>query len=178
MAESGLVPPNGPARKRETWSLKTLVQEISGRPIDEFQDPSRTPHPYVQFKKGPQIVRTSETRPVVTAVAPEAAEVDPVDRIYPPLAGATGRSLHGPEHEHHPATLAGLEAEPDLPSPGHRLHAPGPSHRPERIYLHYLLLHLDRLSDPSLSYLRHAVDEELHHRAQPPAPTPPPSPPS
>jgi hypothetical protein len=43
---------------------------------------------------------------------------------------------------------------------------PAPSRRPERIYLHYLLLHIDRLNDSALRYLKHAVDEELEHRAK------------
>jgi hypothetical protein len=82
---------------------------------------------------------------------------DPVDRLYPPLVGPTGREFHGPEHENHSETL-----ERHRPLPGR---IPGPSHRPERLYLHYLLLHMDRLSASALRYLKLAVDEEVAHRA-------------
>ena len=104
-------------------------------------------------------------------------EPDPIDRVYPPLVGVTGRSLHGPDHEHHDATLHSIRGEPMAAEPGTRPHAPGPSRRPERIYLHYLLLHMDRLSDAALGYLKHAVDEEVDQRApRPAAPAgPPPS---
>ena len=83
----------------------------------------------------------------------------------PPLVGATGREFHGTEYEHH------LETHARHASPaGGR--APGPLRRPERIYLHYLLLHMDRLSDTALRYLRTALDEEMDHRAPPLAPPP------
>ena len=53
---------------------------------------------------------------------------------------------------------------------------------PERLYLHYLLLHIDRLSASELRYLRTCVDEEIAQRVRPaPKPTAaanePPSPP-
>ena len=80
-----------------------------------------------------------------------------MDRLYPPLVGPTGRAFHGPEHENHTETL-----ERHRPPPGH---IPGPTHRPERLYLHYLLLHMDRLSGSALHYLKIAVDEEIAHRS-------------
>jgi hypothetical protein len=45
------LPPEGPGRKRDSWSLKTLVEEVSGRPLGDFQDPARSPHPYVEFHR-------------------------------------------------------------------------------------------------------------------------------
>ena len=93
---------------------------------------------------------------------PPAEWYDPVDRLYPPLVGPTGREFHGPAHENHAETI-----DRHRPLPG-RL--PGPSHRPERLYLHYLLLHMDRLSESALRYLKLAVDEEVAHRARLAAP--------
>jgi hypothetical protein len=84
--------------------------------------------------------------------------------VYPPLVGATGRSLHGRDAEHDAETLASVASEP-VQSVGHPNRPPGPSHRPERIYLHYLLLHLDRLNDAALAYLSQAVVEEMRERA-------------
>jgi hypothetical protein len=164
----------GPGRRRESWSLRDIVENVAGRPIDDFQDPARPVHPYLTVKP----VRLPP-RPHVTPLTSEEepAEPDPVDRVYPPLVGATGRTLHGPENEHHAATLHALKEGPAVAQPGSRPHAPGPSRRPERIYLHYLLLHMDRLSDAALGYLKHAVDEEVAHRSAPPTerPNPPPA---
>jgi len=161
VAEEALAPSDATLRKRESWSLKTLVEEISGRPIEELQEPGKPPHPYLVVKSGP-------ARPVRSA----SEEPDPVDRVYPPLSGAHGRAFHGVEHEHHGPTLhsVGGSATP----PTDREGPLSPSKRPERIYLHYLMLHLDRLNPSALHYLRHAIDEELRHRAEP-APAPPPS---
>jgi hypothetical protein len=129
------------------------VEDVAGRPIEELQDPGRPIHPYLQGKNAP--------RPTVARPPPVAVEEDPYDpvgHISPPLIGATGRAFHGAEYEHHPETLA----RHPTPSGGA---APGPLRRPERIYLHYLLLHMDRLSDTALRYLRTALDEEMEHRA-------------
>jgi hypothetical protein len=191
MTDVGAATPDGPARRRESWSLKNLVEDIAGKPIGELQDPDRPMHPYLKVKGGgapaPRRTLGLSAASAVYGAGPAhaVAEVepvpDPVDRFYPPLVGETGRALHGPEHEHHAATLSAVAASRDESSPGQTHHAPGPSQRPERIYLHYLLLHMDRLNDHALRYLKHAVDEELRHRdagsSEPPAPpiVPPPS---
>ena len=143
----------GPPRRRTSWSLKTIVEDVAGRPIGELQDPGRPVHPYL---KGKVVEVPSE---LSTSSRPPSEWYDPVDRLYPPLVGPTGREFHGPDHENHAETI-----DRHRPLPG-RL--PGPSHRPERIYLHYLLLHMDRLNASALRYLKLAVDEEIAHRAQP-----------
>jgi hypothetical protein len=169
---------DGPARRRPSWNLKTIVEDVGGRPIADFQDPARPVHPYLQGRYAP----TGS----LAARSPESEDLDdPVGRVYPPLTGATGRSLYGKAGEHHSPTLASVPAEPGG-SLGRPPHPPGPSHRPERIYLHYLLLHLDRLNDSALAYLAQAVREERQHRsgalpapahaaAPPPLPAPPPA---
>lgn len=147
----------GPPRRRTSWSLKTIVEDVAGRPIGELQDPERPVHPYL---KG----RDVGVRPESPPPRPLVEVYDPVDHLYPPLVGSVGRQFHGLEHEHHAETI-----DRHRPLPGH---VPGPSHRPERLYLHYLLLHMDRLGGSALRYLKLAVDEELAHRAEPP-PLPP-----
>lgn len=174
MADAAVATAEGPGRRRESWSLRDIVENVANRPIEDFQDPARPVHPYLIVKP----VRLPPRAHAGAAEAPGAEgneESDPVDRVYPPLVGATGRALHGPGLEHHAATLHALRAEPSAAQPGSRPHAPGPSRRPERIYLHYLLLHLDRLSDSALGYLKHAVDEEVGHRATAPPTDPPPA---
>jgi hypothetical protein len=113
-------------------------------------------HPYLRGKVG-----VSREAP---SAAPEEPPYDPVDHLYPPLVGPTGREYHGPDHEHHRETLE--RHRPLLGPSGEPLRPPGPSHRPERLYLHYLLLHMDRLSNSALQYLRRAVQEEVLHREQ------------
>jgi len=153
---------DGPARRRSSWSLKTIVEDVSGRSIADFQDPGRPVHPYLQVKG------SDRSAPSPAVDAPTEDAYDPVGHLYPPLVGEHGRGYHGPEHEHHAETLARHPAVPA--GVGERPRSAGPLHRPERLYLHYLLLHLDRLNDAALAYLHHAVDEELAHRAGPPAP--------
>jgi hypothetical protein len=154
---------DGPTRRRTSWSLRTIVEDVAGRPIEELQDPDRPVHPYLQARPAP---RGSPSR--TAPAAPDEDGYDPVAHISPPLVGATGRAFHGPDHEHHRETLARQGTPVDGP-------AAGPLRKPERIYLHYLLLHMDRLSDSALRYLRTAVDEEMNHRSPPlPPATPPP----
>jgi hypothetical protein len=150
---------DGPARRRASWNLRSIVEDVGGRPIAEFQDPNRPTHPYMQWRLDAAAAAAARA----AGSAPEEP-VDPVGHVYPPLVGATGRALHGSDAEHHAETLATVAPDPSRSSPTVG-RSPGPSHRPERIYLHYLLLHLDRLNDAGLAYLSQAVGEELRHRA-------------
>jgi hypothetical protein len=158
----------GPARRRDSWNLRHIVEDVTGRSIEDLQEPGRPGHPFLRSIPPP----TSSLPPRVAVVTstPEPTNsdgeipVDPVARVHPPLVGATGRNFHGSEHEHHQPTLDEMASTVEPPSPGTRPHSPGPSRRPERIYLHYLLLHMDRLSDSSLQYLLRAVEEEVRHR--------------
>ncbi len=152
----------GPARRRASWSLKSIVEDVAGRPIGDLQDPERPVHPYLEGKG------VTPSPPARRAAVPEPAD-DPVGRVYPPLVGPLGRDYHGTAHEHHAETLAHHPARTDS-TPGDPARPGGPLHRPERIYLHYLLLHMDRLSPSALQYLRTAVEEELAHRARPSLP--------
>jgi hypothetical protein len=161
---------DGPQRRRTRWNLKSIVEDVAGRPMRELQDPDRPAHPYVEGALGPD--GTPESPPWASPPRrppPEVVTYDPVGHVYPPLVGSMGRSYHGAEHEHHVETLD--RHRPDHEStPGNPAHPAGPLHRPERIYLHYLLLHMDKLSPSALQYLRLAVDEEVAHRARPALP--------
>jgi hypothetical protein len=161
---------DGPARKRTSWNLKAIVEDVAGRPIGELQDPDRPVHPYLEGKIAPP---GKDAPPrwgsPPRRSSPDSEAYDPVGHVYPPLVGPTGRSYHGTDHQHHQETLD--RHRPDAESgPGNPTRPAGPSHRPERIYLHYLLLHMDKLSPSALQYLRQAVDEEVAHRARPPLP--------
>ncbi|HLM91935.1 MAG TPA: hypothetical protein VK424_07830 [Thermoplasmata archaeon] len=141
----------GPARRRTSWNLRAIVEEVAGRPIEDLQDPDRPPHPYLRGRTSPPLPASR------TALSPEPA-YDPVAHVYPPMVGAAGRAYHGSEYEHHQETLD-RHAAPEGSRPT------GPLARPERLYLHYLLLHMDRLSDTSLRYLQTVIQEEMDHRA-------------
>ncbi len=158
-----------PGRRKDSWSLRHLVREVSGLTLEELQEPGREPHPYLKFRSGGPLAPTA-TR--ATAPPPPAPGIDPVLRVTPPLAGAVGRELHGPGTLHHVETLDRTAREAGGLSVGRPT---SPLRRPERVYLHYLLLHLDRLSTASLEYLRLSVEEEIAHRRAPAAaadPTP------
>jgi hypothetical protein len=150
---------DGPTRRRQSWNLRNIVEDVAGRPIEELQDPTRPMHPYLKGKIEPPAPPR--------ATSADEPPYDPVDNLYPPLVGPAGRAYHGPEHEHHRETLE--RHRPREGIAGGR--GPGPSQAPERLYLHYLLLHMDRLNDSGLRYLRRAVDEELAHRGRPLATT-------
>lgn len=152
----------GPARRKASWSLKSIVEDVAGRPIGDLQDPARPVHPYLEGRVASSsngTGRSGEAEPTY----------DPVGHLYPPLIGPLGRTYHGSEHEHHSETLTHHPVHTES-SPGNPARPGGPLHRPERIYLHYLLLHMDRLSPSALQYLKTAVEEELAHRARPPLP--------
>jgi len=153
-------PGDVPPKRRASWSLKTIVEDVAGRPIADFQDPAKPVHPYVRARLDQPSARE---RPASGGASEEP--YDPVAHLYPPLVGAHGREYHGPEHEHHAETLEWHPTVP--PGVGEKPRSAGPLHRPERLYLHYLLLHLDQLSDSALAYLRSAVEEEVAHRARP-----------
>lgn len=157
-------------RRRPNWSIRTIVENLSGHPIAHFQDPSQSlpgssDAPPARAAS-PRLIDASDFR-----AAEESETPDPIDSVYPPLVGALGREYHGADHEHHAETIARHRPGPDDGSTARR--APGPLARPERIYLHYLLLHIDRLSDTALVYLGHAVEEERIHRAKAKSPAPP-----
>ena len=164
MAEIAPATEEGPARRRrDSWNLRTIVEDVTGRSIEDLQEPGRPAHPFL--KSVPPSTPSTAARVMVEATDDDGeTALDPVSRVHPPLVGEMGRSFHGSEYEHHQPTLDEMTPAAEPPSPGTRPHTPGPSRRPERIYLHYLLLHIDRLSDSALKYLQRSVDDEVQHR--------------
>lgn len=148
-----------PARRRAPWSLRSIVVQVTGKPISEFQE-----------KGADGGAARSVVVPATIQVAEEVRDIDPVDHIYPPLSGAHARQFHGSRREHHLPTLERHRDETAGVDP-----LRGPYLHPERLYLHYLLLHLDRLTLPSLWYLRRQVNDEIASRARRPPTPPPPS---
>ncbi|MEM0129442.1 MAG: hypothetical protein QXG65_04705 [Thermoplasmata archaeon] len=134
-----------PRRRRTPWSLRSIVVDVTGRPIADFQDP-----------EPPQRAPLPRAAPAAPDAAPGGDEpgIDPVERVHPPLSRANARRYHGPAAEHPPAGTGPT--------------GPASPARPERVYLHYLLLHLDRLPLADLWYLRRQVNEEIAGRAAPP----------
>jgi hypothetical protein len=170
MAEIVPATEEGPARRRrDSWNLRNIVEDVTGRSIEDLQDPGRPTHPFLKSVPPTSPAKSGGRLAVTTSESPgspsESEDLDdPVARIHPPLVGETGRAFHGSEHEHHQPTLDEMASAVEPPSPGTRPHSPGPSRKPERIYLHYLLLHIDRLSDSALKYLQRQVEEEVQHR--------------
>ena len=146
-----------PRRKRTPWSLKSIVVDVTGREMSEFQD-----------RPSPAGGGSPAHAPRLHEPVAEIRDLDPVERITPPLSRANGRRYHGHADEDHAATM-----ERHRPANGG---SGSPANRPERIYLHYLLLHLDKLSLPALWYLRRQVNEEIAYRSSSAAPTASPSP--
>jgi len=169
MSAEGTPPEEEPSGRRDSWSLRAIVRDVSGHSLEEYQDPGRAPHPYLAVKPPPEGGSPRPRRPLPPSAAASEPPADPVGRFFPPLTGRIGRQAHDAELHHHAETLRRLASEPGA-GPAHPA---SPARRPERIYLHYLLLHLDRLSEHDLRYLQHAVQEELDERA---APSEPPSP--
>ncbi|MCI4347450.1 MAG: hypothetical protein L3J97_02380 [Thermoplasmata archaeon] len=161
MAEIAPATEEGPARRRrDSWNLRHIVEDVTGRSIEDLQEPGRPAHPFLK-----SVPPSTPNRGTASEMDSEGeSSFDPVARVHPPLVGQMGRTFHGSENEHHQPTLDELTPITEPQSPGTRPHAPGPSRRPERIYLHYLLLHIDRLSDSALKYLQRSVEEEVQHR--------------
>ena len=144
-----------PPRRRAPWSLRSIVVEVTGKPISDFQEPPATP--------------ARATGAAAAAEGKEVDDIDPVEHVYPPLVGPRARAFHGAKREHHAATI---ERHRTIALGGSDLLGEPPTH-PERLYLHYLLLHLDRVSLPSLWYLRRQVNDEIARRERPPSAGPP-----
>lgn len=194
---------DGPPRKATPWSVRKIVEQVTGRPLESMQDPpgTRRNRPTPSAPRDPPLERYhEESGPVVTVLAePAPVEPEPVmDASDPPRARAI--PLDDLPSERTPSLRAFLPGTPPPTASGRpsrpaalpisrtlpkevveeveRLRAeegnPMPKtlegpHSPrhgevERVYLSYLLMHLDKLTEPALKYLRHAVEEECEER--------------
>ena len=192
-----------PGRKPTPWSVRKIVEQVTGRPLESMQDPPGTRReprasgpapprdpPLERYheeagpaitvlvepeSEGPRVLETREERDLPRQKAlGEEEERSPTLRSF--LPGAPAQSASG--RPSRPSTLPitrplprevveevermrADEGEPPLTKAGSNPHA---SRDLERVYLSYLLMHLDRLTEPALQYLRHAVEEECEER--------------
>lgn len=196
-----------PSKKPTPWSVKKIVEQVTGRPLESMQDPPgtrRSPRaslPTPSSPRDPPLERYhEESGPAVAVlVDPEAGPRALGDGTDGPAARETPRLV---DPDRNPGLRAFLPGSPSFSS------SPGPSRSPrqaglpmtrplpqevveevdrlradegepplekvpghahasrelERVYLSYLLMHLDRLTEPALKYLRHAVEEECEER--------------
>jgi hypothetical protein len=166
-----------PARRNNSWSLRRIVRDVSGQPLEAFQDPALPPHPYVTYVTTgrlpdeptpeprdelfdpPVVARPLRLPPSVPRAEPPSpprARPPPPPAPAPPLASPPpALDTQAPEHVEFPLETPGPADAP--PAATYR--------RPERIYLHQLLLHLDRLDENALRHLQSEVTEELEHRS-------------
>lgn len=142
MSDTSFGPNYRPRQLGNTWSLKKIVEEVTGKPLSSFQE----------------MPRMDRARPV---------EHEP-EIMNPPIQSF----LAPPEHVQHtqvksiPAPIARRRLT-YLKAPAKGERRPSARER-ERKYLAYLMLHLDALPDPALKYLRQAVEEELKDRRRSP----------
>lgn len=197
-----------PARKPTPWSVRKIVEQVTGKPLESMQDPpgSRKPSrssasasrdlPLERYheENGPAVtvlvareeepeLRGSETaepepsrREKISLPSSSKGDRSPSLRAFlPGTAAPAPSSGRGPKSPSLPLTrplplevveeverLREEEGAPSLPAlePGH-------GHKRtelERVYLSYLLMHLDKLTEPALKYLQHAVEEECEER--------------
>lgn len=195
-----------PSKKPTPWSVRKIVEQVTGRPLESMQDPPGTrrssrPTPPAAAREDPPLERYHESSagPVVALLAePESpqlergqepsssrakgAEKEEVDRnpslraFLPGTPPSVGRG-RAPRAPSLPLTrplprevideVDRMREEQELPGPepgevqgrGHSA-----TRELERVYLSYLLMHMDRLTEPALKYLRHAVEEECEER--------------
>jgi len=61
-----------PPRRRSSWSLRSIVEDVSGKPIDDFQEPGRPVHPYLQAKGGGTTAVAARSGAATAPAAPAA----------------------------------------------------------------------------------------------------------
>jgi hypothetical protein len=195
--------PEGPARKPTPWSVKKIVEQVTGRPLESMQDPPssrRSSKVAAPAARDPPLERYHEEPGNGLALIVEAPESEESPRssrfeaprgaeeLSPPPSGknpslraflpgapapsTSGRSARAPTLPiTHPLPLEVVEevdklraeeGAPPIPmSEGSHAHK---RTELERVYLSYLLMHLDKLTEPALKYLLHAVEEECEER--------------
>lgn len=187
-----------PARKSMPWSVRKIVEQVTGQSLEAMQGPGPVRHRTVEAPAAnhadpePEAPRDAGTTVLVrrepeTSLAP-AHDLTDAERFHPPLGlsrdgqpsllaflpgvrpttiGRVPRvpklPISRPLPDELMTELAEAQEDGEVPRP---VRGDSPRHRKEleRIYLSYLLLHLDHLAEPALKYLRHAVQEECENR--------------
>ena len=146
-------------RRRNPWSVRKIAEEVAAQHRLDLRDvwgprpgASPPPSPLPGSSPPPEPEVGLPSIPLEDFLAAHASPSDD-HGSSPPGSSPTGRSGEG--------------APTSFPDDGPRPHTPSSRHRrarEERVYLSYLLLHLDQIAEPALRYLRHAVEEECRHR--------------
>ncbi len=199
-----------PGKKSTPWSVRKIVEQVTGRPLESMQDPPgtrRAPRNAPSSARDLPLERYHEDHSgALTVLVDPREEEDHVGvRERSPPSIPTAATLTPPSRaeevqiDRNPSLRAFLPGSPSPSSSGRQGRGPvlpmtrplpsevveeverlraeegigpipksgGPGHGSrelERVYLSYLLMHLDRLTEPALKYLRHAVQEECEER--------------
>jgi hypothetical protein len=160
------------------WSVRKLAEQVSGRPFHEIGGPGAL-SPGTPTSDPGASSRSSEDPPASPSPEkgptsrPEPETDPPLNDFLPGLVMAT--SSPSARHPIWPLVRPlPEEVRREVPSAGPTANHPSPPgsakfHRKDRrelekVYLSYLLLHLNHLPEPALRYLRHAVEEECRDR--------------
>ncbi len=150
MSDSAPGLPPVPPRRATPWSVRKIVEQVTGESLSNGQG-------------APGIVprSTSSARIGLPAFLPGGLGTDGPPTLPLP------RPLHPGGEESRAGARASSGEAPEGPRgvpsfPGRR--QASQTLELERVYLSYLLLHLDRLAEPALKYLRHAVEQECSER--------------
>lgn len=143
-------PPHHHGAHANHWSIRKIVEDVTGKKIEDFQDPR-----FEQVKVERRALRSPEA---TASVEDEKEEVpsEPLTSFLPQPKKAPLFSTLPPEM---------LE---NVPFPFTADKTPGGkgsnAKQLERLYLAYLMLHMGGLTEPALRYLRDAVEEECRDR--------------
>jgi len=126
------------------------VEQVTGQPISNVQGPAvaesrPSPSPRLglpAFLPGGIRDDTPPTLPLPRPLLAGGGGTRKTPREAPGPSDAGDRLVSDPQDRREPSQALELE----------------------RVYLSYLLLHLDRLAEPALKYLRHAVEQECSER--------------
>lgn len=140
-------PPRSHGGHGNHWSIRKIVEDVTGKKIEEFQDPRDT-----TVRVDHRAARRMEEESA--AAESDVAASEPLTSFLPQPKKAPLFSTLPPEL---------LENVP-FPPGGNASRKSSNGKQLERLYLAYLMLHMGGLTDPALRYLRDAVEDECRDR--------------
>ena len=139
--------PRGHCGHGNHWSIRKIVEDVTGKKIEEFQDNREA-----TVKVDRRAARRVEEE--LPRVEDDAGPSEPLTSFLPQPKRAPLFSTLPPEL---------LENVP-FPPGGDSNRKSSNGKQLERLYLAYLMLHMGGLTDPALRYLRDAVEDECRGR--------------
>lgn len=126
------------------WSLKKIVEDVTGKKLEEMQDKPSKPRKVQKEVCGEREEIRSEEREPEAPTLPQflPQEKKPIFATLPP------DMLENVPFVNEERLESGHVSKKEL----------------ERKYLAYLMMHMESLTDPALRYLRQAVEEECRDR--------------